>query len=100
LGQNIRFWHASFRRDAIIRRLSGQSRLWQAVRPVHLWVHGLDTVGDWEEDFRPYGIRASINHMVIGEVITRYTLLYSANLGAVVMRRTFDRARRKTTNDE
>jgi len=35
----------------------------------------LDTVGNWEEVFRPYGIRASINHMVIGEIITRYTLL-------------------------
>jgi hypothetical protein len=35
----------------------------------------LDAVGDWEEVFRPYGIRASINHTVIAEIITRYTHL-------------------------
>jgi len=37
------FWPiASFRCYATIRRLSGgHSGLWQAVRPAHLWVHGL-----------------------------------------------------------
>jgi hypothetical protein len=35
----------------------------------------LDTVDSWDIDFRPHGIRAAINQMVIGEIITRYTLL-------------------------
>ena len=36
----------------------------------------LDTVDNWDEgEFRRYAIMGTINHMVIGEVIVRYTLL-------------------------
>jgi hypothetical protein len=56
----------------------------------------LNTVGDWEDGFRPYGIRASINHMVIGEIITRYTLL--DELLASLISKYFFRVPKQRTN--
>ena len=55
----------------------------------------LDAVDNWEESFRPYGIRGSINHMVIGEIITRYTLLDEL-LGSLIAKYFFRVPKKKT----